>query len=76
MDLNNIKVDGHRGTWYAIDTIHVYGHKFYLLEHNTFGEDAMNIGINERGELILEDIVDGRSELSNYIRENLGVCLR
>lgn len=45
--------------------------KFYLLEHNTFGEDAMSVAIDEDGTLILEDITEGIAEVSRHIRTNL-----
>ncbi|MDM5370516.1 hypothetical protein QUF96_02850 [Bacillus bombysepticus] len=70
-DKSNVVVKGHRGTWYVIDETSFYGRKFYLLEHNTFGEDAMSVAIDEDGTLILEDITEGIAEVNRHIRTNL-----
>lgn len=67
MKKDNIKVKGHKGTWYVIDKTDWYGHKFYLLEHETHGEDADHIAINAKGELVLEDITGGIKELRQYL---------
>lgn len=63
----NIKVEGHVGTWYVIDETTWYGKKFFLLEHETFGEDADNVVITERGSLIFEDIVGGITEVRELL---------
>lgn len=62
-----IKVEGHKGTWYVIDELTKFGKKFYLLEHNTYGEDADHIAINSEGKLIMEDITDGIDELTEFL---------
>ena len=39
-DSDNITVEGHVGTWYAIDETEVGGEKFFLLEHEEHGDKA------------------------------------
>jgi hypothetical protein len=70
MKKEGIKVNGHKGTWYVIDEITVSGNKYYLLEHETYGEDAACICIREDGKLILEDIWNGIIEISEFLQDN------
>ncbi|MBO6267374.1 MAG: hypothetical protein J6M06_03990 [Synergistaceae bacterium] len=74
-DSDHIKVEGHRGTWYAIDeswarlTISangkpstIYAHVL-LLEHETYGDMAANVIIDETGALLLDDVWNGFDDL-------------
>lgn len=70
MKMDGIKIDGHRGKWYVIDELVKFGKVFYLLEHETYGEEAPWIAIDSSYKLIMEDIVDGASELADYLDEN------
>lgn len=70
-DKNKIKVEGHRGTWSVIEEVHAYRQTFYLLEHNTYGEDANLIAIDDTGKLILEDITDGIGEVLDHLNDNI-----
>jgi hypothetical protein len=69
MNKNKIKVEGHRGTWYVVDELVKFGQLYYLLEHNTYGEEANWVAINEAGELVMEDITDGATELAEYLED-------
>jgi hypothetical protein len=71
MQRDNIKVEGHKGTWYIVDELTFNGQKYFLLEHETYGEDANWIAIDSKGKLVLEDITDGTSELSDYLNDKL-----
>ena len=55
-------VDGHIGTWHTIDHKEIDGHTFWLMEHDTFGDDASCIIVDERGDLVLSHIYDGFDE--------------
>ena len=48
---SGMAVDGHIGTWHTIDHKEIDGHTFWLMEHDTFGDDASCIIVDERGEL-------------------------
>lgn len=54
-----IKVEGHRGTWYVIDEAEYEGRTLYLLEHETYGDEAASIIIDSDGEVVLEDVWNG-----------------
>lgn len=66
LDKDNIKVKGHKGTWYAIGETTKNGKKYFLLEHNTYGEDACHVAIDEDGNLVLEDFY-GMDYLSEHL---------
>jgi hypothetical protein len=69
LNKDNIKVAGHKGTWYVVDEVQVDGETILLLEHNTYGEDAPWIAIDEDGQLVMEDITDGAEELIERLAE-------
>ena len=60
---DNIKIAGHIGTWYVIDITHHKGKKVYLLEHETYGDEAASIIIDENKNIIMEDVYNGFSDL-------------
>ena len=60
---DNIKVDGHKGTWYVIDTTYYKSKKVYLLEHEIYGDEAASIIIDEDKNIIMEDVYNGFSDL-------------
>lgn len=59
---SGMAVVGHIGTWHTIDHKEIDGHTFWLMEHDTFGDDASCIIVDERGELVLSHIYDGFDE--------------
>lgn len=71
MDKDNVKVEGHRGTWYVVDELIIVGGRYYLLEHNTYGEDAPWIAIDVNGTVILDDITEGKGELLDYLQQSM-----
>lgn len=60
---DNIKVKGHKGTWYVIDCEVVNGRVVYLLEHEQYGDEALNVIVDGNGNLLLEDVSYGIDEL-------------
>ena len=61
-DSDQIAVEGHAGTWYAIDETEVGGEKFFLLEHEEYGDEAACVAVNEQGKLVAEDLWNGFDE--------------
>ncbi len=61
---DNIRVEGHKGTWYVVDEMDYkeYG-KVFLLEHEYYGDEAPHIIINEYNEIVLEDVWNGFDDL-------------
>ena len=61
-DSDHIAVEGHIGTWYAVDETKVGGEKFFLLEHEEHGDMAACVAVNEQGKLVAEDLWNGFDE--------------
>jgi hypothetical protein len=59
----NIKINGHIGTWYVIGGKEYKCKKVYLLEHETYGEDAAHIIVDENLNIVLEDVYNGFADL-------------
>jgi len=58
----NIKVDGYRGTWYVIDSAIYNGRKYFLLEHEYYGDETCGLIVDSRGNFVAEtydDIITG-----------------
>lgn len=62
---SGIKIEGHKGTWYVIDTKEVAGHMLYLLEHEQYGEDADCLIVDYNHKIIAEDVTDGWDDVPN-----------
>ena len=58
-DTSGLTVAGHIGTWHTIDQHEVGGRSFYLMEHDTYGDEAACIIVDERGKLVLDDVYNG-----------------
>ena len=62
---HGIKIEGHVGTWYVIDTKRVAGRRtLYLLEHETYGEDADHLIVDSKGRIIEDEVADGWDDLA------------
>ena len=61
-DSDHIAVEGHIGTWYAVDEMEIGGEKFFLLEHEEHGDMAACAAVNEQGKLVAEDLWNGFDE--------------
>ena len=61
-DSDRITVEGHIGTWYAVDETEIGGEKFFLLEHEEHGDMAACVAVNEQGKLVAEDLWNGFDE--------------
>lgn len=59
---SGLSVPGYIGTWHTIDHKEVDGHTFWLMAHDSMGDDASNLIVDERGELVLSHIYDGFDE--------------
>jgi len=68
----HVKIERHIGTWYEINDITINGKSYYLMEHETYGEDAPCVAIREDGSLLLEDIWNGIADIRDYLRDNPG----
>lgn len=59
IDTDGLAVSGHIGTWHTIDHIEVDGHAFFLMEHDTYGDEAASIIVDEHGRLVVDDVYNG-----------------
>lgn len=74
---DNIKIDGHEGTWYIIDegdfqiTPDVDGKPetltahLFLLESELYGEDAAGLIVNDEKQIVMEDVWNGFDDLED-----------
>jgi hypothetical protein len=74
---SGVKVEGHRGTWYTIAT-ETFGlggmlapEPLYLMEHETYGDEAPCVIINLKGELVMENVHNGFDDLRYCIEEGI-----
>lgn len=63
MQKDNIKISGHIGSWHIIGEKYFQGKKVYLLEHETYGEDAASLIIDTDLNVIMDDVWNGFSDL-------------
>lgn len=63
MKKENIKIEGHVGTWYVIDESYHHGRKVYLLEHEQYGDEAACLIVDKELNVLLEDVWNGFEEL-------------
>jgi len=65
MDRNStgITVSGHTGKWYVIDERTVGGKKFFLLEHETWGDEAPCVIVDASGNVVVEDVYNGFEDM-------------
>ena len=61
-ETSGLAVSGHIGTWHAIDHKEVDGHTFWLMEHDTYGDEAACIIVDNYGKLAISDVYDGFDE--------------
>ena len=62
MDTSGLAVAGHIGTWHTIDHMEVDGHTFWLMEHDTYGDEAACIIVDDHGKLSLANVYYGFDE--------------
>jgi len=65
MEKENIKIVGHKGTWYVIDEKTVGGEQLFLLEHETYGDESASLIVNKNLEVVLDDVYNGFDDLGD-----------
>lgn len=61
-NLEHIKVEGYHGYWHVIDSTIYNGRKYYLLEHEYYGDETCALIVDARGNFVAEtydDIITG-----------------
>lgn len=59
---SGLSVAGCIGTWHTIDHKEIDGHTFRLMEHDTYGDEAACIIVDEHGRLSLANVYGGFDE--------------
>jgi len=60
IDLDDIKIDGHRGKWHVIDLKKIDGRDLALLEHSTYGDETEGLIVDAKThDLVLDDVWNG-----------------
>jgi hypothetical protein len=76
-EVEGLEVEGHRGTWYNITE----GRKYvingkvevlYLLEHETYGDEAAHVIANAEGKLFMEYVWNGWDDWYEYVLQRQG----
>ena len=67
---DKIKVEGHIGTWYVIDSAIYNGKELFLLEHETYGDETACLIVDSYNNLILEDVWNGFSDYEDFLDGN------
>lgn len=72
MDTVGLSVEGHDGTWHSIEELNVQGNTYFLMESETYGQEANMIVVDRAGELIAEDITAAdRANVREIVNEVL-----
>ena len=59
MQKENIKIYGHYGTWHVINEMEIDGEMLYLLEHETYGDEATGLIVNDNLDIVCDDVWNG-----------------
>ena len=59
---DSIKIKGYYGTWYVIDAA-LYGEWYFLLEHETYGDEVASLIVDSEGNVIVDDVYNGWDSL-------------
>ena len=62
-DSEGVKIQGHIGTWHTIDNAWHRGKRVFLMEHDEYGDEAACLIVDHYGNIIMEDVWNGFSDL-------------
>jgi hypothetical protein len=65
--LDGIKVEGHMGTWYVLESKEYGNDILFLLEHEVYGDTAPCIIVDCDGRVVLEDVENGWDDLDDAL---------
>lgn len=60
---DNIRIEGHVGKWYIIGTQEHKGKRLFLLEHQTYGDEAASLIVDQDLNVVLDDVWNGFDDL-------------
>lgn len=71
MKQDNIRVEGHIGTWYVIDKAIINGKHLYLLESEEYGDEAACLIVDNKCQLVMEDVWNGFEDYREQFGEEM-----
>ena len=60
---SGIAIAGHRGTWYVISVSENENGPIFLLEHETYGDEAAALIVDQKGLILASDVWNGFDDL-------------
>ena len=67
----HIPIEGHDGTWYVVEEKDTGPHgKLFLLEHETYGDDAPCLIVNAAGAVIVDNVHNGFLDYEEWLACN------
>lgn len=67
MKKENIKIEGHRGTWYIVGEEVIQGAKVYELESEVWGDEAAHLIVNEVMEVLLDEVYNSFDDYKYHL---------
>lgn len=67
METQGLSIPGHIGTWHTIDKCEIDGHFFFLMEHDTFGDETACLVVDQNGRLVIDQVYDGFDDYAMYL---------
>jgi len=65
---DNISIEGHWGTWYVLEEQETTQHgQLFLLEHETYGDDAACLIVDEAGMVIVDEVCNGFRDYEEWL---------
>lgn len=70
---DNIRVEGHSGTWYVIGSETINDKNLFLLESEQYGDEAASLIVDEAGNLILDDVYNSFDDLREHLESGISL---
>lgn len=71
---DGLSVDGHFGTWHAIDSMNLGETQLFLMEHDEYGDETACVIVDSTGKLLAEDVWNGfDQEILDMIAAEQGI---
>lgn len=67
---DNIKIEGHKGTWYVVNSEIINDKLYFQLEHEEYGDEAAHLIVDRTGKIVLDEVWNGFDDLKHFVRLN------
>lgn len=68
---DNIEIEGHKGTWYVVDSEIINNKPYFLLEHEEYGDEAVHLIVDKTGKCVFEEAYNGFDDFKDNLEEAL-----